>query len=89
MKIYLDVCCLNRPYDDQTQDRIHLESEAVIAIFRHIEQGEWIWVSSGVVNYELSRTTDQERLQRGTDHVFSVYGFDSPTFSVPGLVLAS
>ena len=30
MKIYLDVCCLNRPFDDQTQDRIHLESEAVV-----------------------------------------------------------
>jgi predicted nucleic acid-binding protein len=24
MKIYLDVCCLNRPYDDQTKDRIHI-----------------------------------------------------------------
>jgi len=64
MKIYLDVCCLNRPYDDQAQDRIHLESEAVVSILRHIEQGEWIWVSSGIVNYEVSRTADQERLQR-------------------------
>jgi len=64
MNIYLDVCCLNRPFDDQTQDRIHLEAEAVISILAHIEQGEWTWVSSGIVNYEVSRTTDQERLQR-------------------------
>ena len=28
--IYLDVCCLNRPFDDQTQERIRLESEAVL-----------------------------------------------------------
>jgi hypothetical protein len=26
--IYLDVCCLNRPLDDQTQERVRLESEA-------------------------------------------------------------
>jgi hypothetical protein len=24
MKLYLDSCCYNRPYDDQTQKRIHL-----------------------------------------------------------------
>jgi hypothetical protein len=32
MKLYLDNCCYNRPYDDQTQERIHLEGEAVLAI---------------------------------------------------------
>ena len=28
MKIYLDVCCLNRPFDDHGQAKIYLESEA-------------------------------------------------------------
>lgn len=32
MRIYLDICCLKRPFDDQTQPRVHLESEAVLAI---------------------------------------------------------
>lgn len=64
MKIYLDVCCLNRPYDDQSQDRIRLESEAVIAILRHIELGEWFLVSSAIVSYEISRTSDEERKRR-------------------------
>lgn len=32
MKIYLDACCLNRLFDDQTQDRIRLESEVVVLI---------------------------------------------------------
>ncbi len=64
MKIYLDVCCLNRPYDDQSQDRIHLESEAVITILKHIELEEWSLVSSGVVNYEISQTSDEERKGR-------------------------
>lgn len=32
MRIYLDICCLKRPFDDQTQERIRLESEAVLTI---------------------------------------------------------
>ncbi|MBE2197400.1 MAG: hypothetical protein IAE79_02240 [Anaerolinea sp.] len=27
MRVYLDVCCLNRPFDDQSQERIQLEAE--------------------------------------------------------------
>lgn len=27
MRVYLDNCCYNRPYDDQSQMRIHLEAE--------------------------------------------------------------
>jgi predicted nucleic acid-binding protein len=32
MRIYLDMCCLKRPFDDQSQPRIHLETEAVLAL---------------------------------------------------------
>lgn len=39
-KIYLDVCRLNRPFDDQTQERIHLEAEAILVILSRIEKGE-------------------------------------------------
>jgi predicted nucleic acid-binding protein len=62
--IYLDVCCLNRPFDDQTQDRIRLESEAVILILTHIEAGEWEWASSDVVNYEIEQNPNEERKAR-------------------------
>jgi hypothetical protein len=48
-RIYLDVCCLNRPFDDQTQDRVHLEAEAVILILTHCQAGEWEWISSEAV----------------------------------------
>jgi len=64
MKIYFDVCCLNRPYDDQDQDRIHMESEAIITIFKHIEYSDWLLINSGVVNYEISKTSDIERKER-------------------------
>ena len=32
MLAYLDICCLKRPFDDLAQDRIRIESEAVLCI---------------------------------------------------------
>jgi hypothetical protein len=29
--LYLDICCLKRPFDDQAQPRIRIESEAVLS----------------------------------------------------------
>lgn len=63
-KIYLDVCCLNRPFDDQEQDRVHLEAEAVLLILRHCESGEWKWVSSAVVSQEVENIPNSERGNR-------------------------
>lgn len=64
MRIYLDACCLNRPFDDQTQDRIHLESEAVVLILQHVRSGNWEWISSEALNFEVGQTPDIERRQR-------------------------
>ena len=77
MKIYFDVCCLNRPYDDQTQDRIRLETEAIMTILKHIESKEWYLISSGVVNYEIGKTSDEERMCRLESMVSWAYEFIS------------
>ncbi|XCN74374.1 MAG: hypothetical protein Q3M24_06415 [Candidatus Electrothrix aestuarii] len=42
MKIYLDACCFNRPFDDQRQNRIRLESEAIILIMERMHNKEWV-----------------------------------------------
>jgi len=64
IKIYLDTCCLNRPFDDQTQERIRLESEAVLAILSRIEKGEWTWIGSEVLTDEIEQTPDTQKLSR-------------------------
>jgi len=64
MKIYLDVCCLNRPFDDQTQTRIHLESEAIVSILQRVEDDEWQLISSDAVAYEIQKTPNEERQER-------------------------
>ena len=51
MRAYMDVCRLNRPFDDQTQDRIRIESEAVLAILNRC-MDDWILVGSEVIDYE-------------------------------------
>lgn len=38
MRIYLDMCCLKRPFDDQSQPRIHIETEAVLTLLK-LEKG--------------------------------------------------
>ena len=63
-RIYLDVCCLNRPFDDQQQDRVRLEAEAVLLILKRCESEEWQWVSSAVVRYEVDNIPITERRNR-------------------------
>ncbi|MEJ5239745.1 MAG: PIN domain-containing protein [Anaerolineales bacterium] len=64
MKVYLDACCINRPFDDQRQLRIRLESEAVIIVLEKFQSREWVWLSSEVLLYELSQNPDVENRQR-------------------------
>lgn len=37
--IYLDICCFNRPFDDQTQLLIQLQTEAKLAVQDAIRTG--------------------------------------------------
>ena len=64
MNIYFDNCCLNRPFDDQTQIRIHLESEAIKAILELCEQGQWRLMCSHVNYFEIARTPDESRRKK-------------------------
>lgn len=62
--IYLDVCCLNRPFDDQTQERIRLETEAMMLILNRCQAGEWQLLGSKAIDDELKRNSDVDRKQQ-------------------------
>jgi len=53
MKIYLDVCCLNRPFDDQRQDRIRLGTEAIYTILKFVKLDQFILFDSDIILYEM------------------------------------
>ncbi|MEK6681610.1 MAG: PIN domain-containing protein [Nitrospirota bacterium] len=61
MRIYLDVCCLNRPFDDHTQDRVRLESEAVLTILSHGQAKNWDLLNSEVIDIEVSKIPDDDK----------------------------
>ena len=61
MRIYLDACCLNRPFDDQSQDRIRLESEAVKIALDLCSKGTHSWVISDVLEGEIERNPNFEK----------------------------
>ncbi|KYC36887.1 PIN domain-containing protein [Scytonema hofmannii PCC 7110] len=54
-RVYLDTSIYNRPFDDQTQPKIFLETQAVILILQMIEGKSIELVSSSVLEYENSR----------------------------------
>lgn len=58
MKIYMDVCCLCRPFDDQMIGRIRLEVTAVQEIIRRCAARGFSLVTSEVIEEELSKIPD-------------------------------
>lgn len=72
-RIYLDTSIYNRPFDDQSQPRIFLETQAVILILQMVESGLVDLVGSTALEYENSknpyprkRRAMQYYLQRAT-----------------------
>ena len=52
MKIYLDNCCYNRPYDDQTQLKISLQTQAKLQIQQDAILGKCDLIWSYVLDFE-------------------------------------
>lgn len=61
MRIYLDMCCLQRPMDDQTYFRVHMETEAVLGILAWCEAGNAELLSSVALNYEIDHNPNPVR----------------------------
>jgi len=54
MKIYMDNCCYNRPYDDQQQMRIYLETQAKLYVQQFVVEKKLTLVGSFILRYENS-----------------------------------
>jgi predicted nucleic acid-binding protein len=61
MRIYLDMCCLQRPMDDQTHLRIHIESEAILGVLAWCEAGKAELLNSVALNYEADHNPHPAR----------------------------
>ena len=71
MRIYLDNCCFNRPFDDQQQLRIRLETEAKLNIQEKILQKKIELAWSYILDFENAMNPFQQRklsIQRWKGH---------------------
>ena len=55
MRVYLDNCCYNRPFDDQFQPRIALETQAKMYVQSLIKKGEIELATSFMLNMRTQR----------------------------------
>ena len=62
MRVYLDNCSYNCPYDDQSQMRIHLETQAKLHIQDIIRAGEIELVTSYVLDFENSNNRSIQKM---------------------------
>jgi predicted nucleic acid-binding protein len=61
MKVYLDNCCFNRPFDDQSRYRIRIEAEAKLYVQELIRKGELELAWSYMLDYENQANPFRER----------------------------
>ncbi len=63
MRVYLDNCSYNRPYDDQSQMRIHLETQAKLHIQDMIRKERIELVTSYILDFENSNNRSIQKKQ--------------------------
>jgi predicted nucleic acid-binding protein len=64
MKIYLDNCCYNRPFDDQSDIVVRLEAEAKLFIQQKVKENALELVWSFILDYENSKNPFEDRRER-------------------------
>ena len=61
MRVYLDHCCFNRPFDDQRQTRVRLEAEAKLCMQEHTHEGTLGLAWSYILDFENTANPFEER----------------------------
>jgi hypothetical protein len=64
MRVYLDVCCLGRSNDDQSQPRIRAEAAAIKEILFQVRAGRVGLISSEALQQEVQKNPSLERRSR-------------------------
>jgi predicted nucleic acid-binding protein len=63
MKIYLDMCAIQRPLDTQNQIRITMETQAVLGILDLCQSGAIELISSDALMFEVEQNINPVRKQ--------------------------
>ena len=61
MRVYLDNCCFNRPYDEQTLLKVRLETQSKMSIQQSVLDGKLELIWSFILEYENDQNPFIER----------------------------
>jgi predicted nucleic acid-binding protein len=61
LRIYLDNCCYNRPFDEQDQDLVQLETEAKLIIQNKIKHGLYSLIWSFMLSSENYENPSEDK----------------------------
>jgi len=76
VKVYLDSCVYNRPFDDyQTDGRIFIEAMAFYIILHWVENGHIKLINSDALIYENEQISDIERKRRVKTYLYKADHF--------------
>lgn len=64
MRVYLDACCVCRPFDDSGIERNRIEAEAVLSVLSLVQQGRLCWVAGPVLAAEIHNITEDDKRER-------------------------
>lgn len=64
MRLYFDVCCYSRLFDDQTQVKIYMESEAVLNIINIAKQSNEDIIGSSALDLEIDQIDNIEKREK-------------------------
>jgi hypothetical protein len=67
VKLYLDMCVYNRPFDDQSQPRIMIETQIFITLLSMISGGRFDLINSFALEYENSKNPNIENMLKISD----------------------
>ena len=55
------MCCYNRPYDDQSQLKVEMETQSKLHIQQLIKNGKYELIGSYILDYEVSKNPFEMR----------------------------
>lgn len=58
IKLYLDNCCYNRPFDDLSQEKNKIEAQAIETIIKMYADGNIIIYKSRALEFEINKITN-------------------------------
>lgn len=79
LRIYLDMCCYNRPYDDQSQLKVAMETQSKLYIQSLIKEKKLELVASYMLRYECGNNPFEMRRNTILDFI------DQNTFAYVGV----